>query len=870
MPLSTGARLGPYEVLSAIGAGGMGEVYKARDTRLDRTVAIKVLPAGFAADPERRHRFELEARAVSALNHPHICVLHDVGSQDGIDFLVMEYLDGQSLAQRLRKGALPHAQVLELGAQIADALASAHRRGIVHRDLKPANIMLTKSGVKLLDFGLAKLKPQPSAAVGMASALSTQGPVTSPGAVMGTVPYMAPEQLEGKETDARTDLFAFGCVLYEMLTARRAFSGNTEASVISAIMTGEPAPLSTLQPLTPPALDRLVRRCLAKDPDDRWQHAADVAEQLRGISQDSVATDSVRAVTPRRRRRGLIWTLAAGAALLVVIGLVAGFQFVHPSATPAPPLRLTLSFPAEEALVTEDWNPLALSPDGKTLVYVAMAKGKQQLFLRRLDRDQVRPIPDTDGALAPFFSPDGLEIGFFDVVEGKLKKVALSEGGSTTLCAAAVPRGASWGPDGTIVFTPNMKSGLWRVPATGGEPRAVTTPAAGTVVRHIWPQFLPDGDHVLFTLVDPPRLNRVAVVSLRTGDQRILLENAGGARYLPTGHLIFQRGAVLFAVPFDLKRLAASGPPVMLLDDVFTTGLGFEYAVSAEGTLVYVPARVPQRTLVWVDRRGAVEPVPLFQPGGYDTVALSPDGGRFAAITGEKGQTTGLVVGDIARGTLSRSNSEGQFLSAVWSPDGKRLAVSFQPSRPPGQAAKLQGAFWQSADLSTSPEPLTSESTLQQEFPTSFSPDGRWLLVSVYNFNVTVPAHPNWDLFVLPLPEARTLRPFLQTKAYHDHGRFSPDGRWVAYDSDESDQSKLPEVFVSTFPGPGPRWQNLDQRRRTTSLVSQRPRAVLLAGRQADGRRGRDGADVPCRAATPALPRALLPELRALLLRHRD
>jgi len=326
MSLVAGTRLGPYEIQSAIGAGGMGEVYQARDTRLGRTVAIKVLPAGASADPARRARFELEARAVSALNHPHICVLHDIGREGDTDFLVMEYLDGQTLAQRLRKGPLPLPQALDLGAQVADALATAHRHGIVHRDLKPANIMLTKAGgvrqgspqAKLLDFGLAKLKPQPAAAGVGLSALSTQDPATMPGAVMGTVPYMAPEQLEGKETDARTDLFAFGCVLYEMLTARRAFGGDTEASVISAIMTGEPTPLSTLQPLTPPALDRLVRRCLAKDPDDRWQTASDVAEELRGISQDAVATDGARAVIPRRRR-GLVWALAGGALLLVAL-----------------------------------------------------------------------------------------------------------------------------------------------------------------------------------------------------------------------------------------------------------------------------------------------------------------------------------------------------------------------------------------------------------------------------------------------------------------------------------------------------------------------------------------------------------------------
>ena len=587
-----------------------------------------------------------------------------------------------------------------------------------------------------------------------------------------------------------------------MLTARRAFGGDTEASVISAIMTGEPPPLSSLQPLTPPALDRLVRRCLAKDPDDRWQTAADVAEDLRGISQDAVATDSVLAVMPRRRRR-LVWTLAAGAALLLAVGLVAGLRFAHFGSTPASPLRLTLSFPAEEALVTEDYNPLALSPDGKTLVYRGVTNSKRQLFLRRLDRNEIRPIPDTDWALAPFFSPDGLEVGFFDIMEGKLKKVALAGGGPTTLCAAPVPRGASWGPDGTIVFTPDMKSGLWRIPASGGEPRAVTRPDKAAVARHLFPQVLPDGDHVLFWIRDETRASRVAVVSLRTGEQRILVENAYDARYLPTGHLLFSRNGALFAVPFDLKRLAASGPPVMLLDDVFRTNLGFEYAVSADGTLVYVPALVPRRTLVWVDRRGAAEPVPLLPPGGYGTVALSPDGGRVAAVIEEKGQATGLAVGDLARGTLSHSTAEGQFSSAIWAPDGTRLAVSFAPSRP-GQAPELIGAFWQSTDLSTPPKRLTSESAHQEEAPTSFSPDGRWLLVYVSSFSDTSAAH---SLFVQELTGTRPFRPFLQGKAYYGNGRFSPDGQWVAYDSDESDASNFPEVFVRRFPGPGSKWQ---------------------------------------------------------------
>ena len=802
MPLSTGARLGPYEILSAIGAGGMGEVYKARDTRLGRDVAIKVLPAGFAADPERRHRFELEARAVSALSHPHICVLFDVGSQDGIDFLVMEYLDGQSLAQRLRKGALPRAQVLEIGAQVADALASAHRRGIVHRDLKPANIMLTKSGAKLLDFGLAKLRPKPGGRVADVSALSTQGPATSPGAVMGTVPYMAPEQLEGKETDARTDLFALGCVLYEMLTARRAFGGDSEASVISAIMTGEPPPLSTLQPLTPPALDRLVRRCLKKDPDDRWESARDVAEELRGISQDAVATDGVRAVMPRARRRGLVWSLAAGAAVVAALALFVGLRFMRSGAPPAQPVRLTLSFPIEAPLFTgyTNTNPLALSPDGKTLVYMGGAGTDILLFARRLDRGDVKPIPGTAGSDEPFFSADGLEVGFF-TTDGKLKKVALAGGVPITLCDVKTALRGSWGPDGTILFTPGgVNGGLWRIPSSGGEPRAVTTLAAGTGGMHMRPQILPDGEHVLFTISNRTRETSAAVVSLRTGEQRRLVERANDARYLPTGHLLFLRDGILFGVRFDPKRLEVSGAPVPLLDDVVTNSSNVGvYAVSQDGTLVYLPSRQPQRTLVWVDRRGAVEPTP-FPPGGYQLVALSPDARRLAVISTDQRETQTLSIGDFARGGLSRSTTEGRFESVCWTRDGTRVALAFAP------AGKSFGAFWQNADLSTPPERLTSEQEGRSEWPESFSPDGRLLLTRVWLRRDNVPASGtmDYDLFVLPLSGARTLRPFLETKGWQGLARFSPDGRFVAYTSNESGRA---EVFVRPFPGPGATWQ---------------------------------------------------------------
>jgi hypothetical protein len=429
-----------------------------------------------------------------------------------------------------------------------------------------------------------------------------------------------------------------------------------------------------------------------------------------------------------------------------------------------------------------------------------MRDTKRMLFVRRLDRDEIRPIPGTEGADwgAPFFSPDGLEVGFF--ADRKLKKVALAGGSPITLCDAPNRRGGSWGADGTIVFVPGPMSGLQRIPASGGEPRAVTTPDAAKPESHRYPQILPDGEHVLFQIMDRRLMTRAAVVSLRTGEQRIVVEDAAYPRYLPTGHLVFTRPGSLLGVPFSLKRLETSGPPVPLLDDLVTNYVGMrwaELAFSQEGTLVYVPTKELQRTLVWVDRRGAVERIP-FPPAGYQYLALSPDGGRLAAFIIDKSEETALVIGDFARGTLSRFSMKGNFGRLAWAPDGKRVAFGFGPEN------SVQHVFWQSADGSTPPERLTSETALQQEAPTSFSPDGSLVLVDVFNYNNTSSAYTSYDIFVLPLSGERKLRPFLQTKFSEMGARFSPDGRWVAYRSDESGQL---EIFVQPFPGPGAKWQ---------------------------------------------------------------
>ena len=579
----------------------MGDVYRARDTRLGRTVAIKVLPADAASDPERRRRFEQEARAVSALNHPHICVLHDVGREGETDFLVMEHLEGQTLAHRLRKGPVPFEQALDLGAAIADALAAAHRAGIVHRDLKPANVMLVKSGAglqaKLLDFGLAKLKAQPAAAAAGISALSTEGPATTPGAILGTVPYMAPEQLEGKEADARTDLFAFGCVLYEMLTGRRAFAGETEASVISAIMTGDPPPVSSLQPVAPPALERLVKACLAKDPDARRQSAHDVAEDLRGIAEGVQP-----AAPPSASRIGRAWVIGLAAALTVLAAIVLLFR--QDWWTPRP-VRTDIMIPEGQSFIHGDASGLAFAPGGNALVYHSMDRAQLRAHLnwQDLDGSPPRAIPGTDGGKQPFFSPDGRHLGF--TLGAKLVKMALPSGrpGEAVtvepLADIGWMRGASWGQDGSILYTPRPYAGLWRVSADGGGARELTRPDhSRNEWSHRWPCFLPGGRAALFTVFHASsRQDRsaIAVLSLDTGRWHRVIERGSCARYLPTGHVVFARNGALLAVRFDPGTLTAVGQAVPVATGVsMAASGGAAYAgfdVSASGTMAFAPAK---------------------------------------------------------------------------------------------------------------------------------------------------------------------------------------------------------------------------------------------------------------------------------------
>ena len=800
MPLPSGTRLGPYEVLSPLGAGGMGEVYRARDTRLDRAVALKVLPEEFFENSGSIARFEREAKALAAVTHPNIAVIYSFEEVSGRYLLVQELLEGESLRDLQVRGPVPLRKALDIALQAAEGLAAAHGKGIVHRDVKPENVFLTREGhAKILDFGLARSRPVP------AGRDETQSPtvdkLTSEGVVLGTVAYMSPEQARGETVDFRSDQFSLGTVLYEMLIGKRPFGGASAAETLTAIIREEPEPVTKLDPKLPALLGWIVQRCLSKDPEERYSSTKDLAKELQNLRTHLSEAVGAASVAPgegtRLRRRVAYWTLAAAVALAAAVGLLAGVRFARSASRLASPLHFSLSFPVDAAPRTHEHNPFALSPDGRTLVFEGGDASRWKLFVRRLDLDEIREIPGTDGTArfsTPFISPDGLEVAFF--ADGKLKKVSLSGGSPTTLCDAPSPRGGSWGADGTIVFAPSVTmSGLWRIPASGGEPRRVTNPDVAKGDTHVFPEILPDGEHVLFTFFGKDLPGRAAVVSLRTGEERVVMEDAFRARYLPTGHLVFARPGTLLAIPFSLKRLETSGFPVPLLEGLVTNSnftRAAEYAFSQEGTLVYAASRQLQRTLVWVDRKGAVEQVP-FPPGGYASVALSPDGGRLATLTVDKNEKQALLFGDFARGTLSRSAAEGTFQGLAWAPDGKRVAFGL------GSGKVMINTFWQSADGSTPPERL-SATPLAQDCP-SFSPDGSLLLVTVVTPGDTGLKR---NIFTLPIDGERTMRPFLQTKFSEGSARFSPDGRWVVYLSNESGRD---EVFVRPYPGPGGKWQ---------------------------------------------------------------
>jgi Tol biopolymer transport system component len=780
MTLSPGTRLGPYEIAAPIGAGGMGEVYKARDTRLGRTVAIKVLRGTGGADPDRRRRFEQEARAVSALNHPHICVLHDIGSSPqasggpAIDYLVMEYLEGETLAHRLRKGPLPVPMALEIGAQMCDALSRAHRHGIVHRDVKPANVMLTKDGPKLLDFGLAKLRPQPTSGAGGLSALSTQA-ATAAGTVAGTVPYMAPEQLEGKEADARTDLFAFGCVLFEMLTGRRAFLGDSEASVISAIMASQSPAVSAIRPLTPPALDRLVSRCLQKDPDDRAESAHDIAEELRSLAETIRTGDTVQPVAPRKRHW---WIPAAMAAVgaVALAGAVGGWWTWRKGPTPR---YLDKALPVGVKLVLGT-PAFALAPDGSGVVWQGVgADGKLSLFWYGLEDAAPHQLWGTVDASAPFFSPDGQWLGF--ARGGKLLKIPFGSG--------MVPEGSK--ATGT---------GLWRVSASGGDAQNVSQPdPRKREFSHRWPSFLPGGRFALFTVMDSSgrmESNTIAIFDLETNSRTTLVTGGSDARYLASGQLVFARRGSLLAVPFDIRTRSTRGTPIPVLTGVQLPSDGSGsggYDVTRGGTLVYTAAGTPEpkSSLVWVGRDGKETPALPDRDDRHDyhpNFSLSPNQDRLA-ISYQSGDSLGLWTYHFATGRWKQLTSKADAHSPVWSPKGDRIVFPWNVDGPYNLYTIRPDEERPAAERLTRAD--------QWQYPFAWSPDGKFITYQQMDGKL------GWNTYVLPInADGKAGAPWRWGRegAKITLAAFSPDGRWLAYQSNETGKF---EVYVRPFPGPG-------------------------------------------------------------------
>ncbi|HVH29359.1 MAG TPA: protein kinase [Vicinamibacterales bacterium] len=806
MALPPGTRLGVYEVTAQIGAGGMGEVYKGRDTRLDRTVAIKVLPEALAADPEFRERFDREARTISRLAHPNICTLFDVGEEAGTAFLVMELLEGETLESRCARArakgsGLPFDDALRIAVQIADALAAAHRLGIVHRDLKPGNIFLVRSGgasaaiAKLLDFGLARTAA--ALTVNAATSAPTMPPeaMTARGTILGTFQYMAPEQVEGGQTDARTDIFAFGSVLYEMITGKKAFEGKTQTNLVAAILERDPPPLTTVQPLVPPLVDSIVRKCVAKNPDDRWQTASDLGSALRWAAEGANATTSgatAVAGTPRTSTRRVANGAVAAATILgsVAIGLAVGGRYLSTVATPAAPVRFEVQPPANVTLSPApiaSAAQLALSPDGRRLAFVAArTHAASQLWVRPLDEVEAQPLPGTEGASYPFWSPDGRFIAFF--AGGKLKKIDTTGGVPQVLCPSGAGRGGAWNREGIILFVGQGNSPISRISASGGMVTAATTFDPGqAVIGQAWPQFLPDGRHFLyFQRSSKPEHRGVHVTALDSSSSTRILDSDGMAVYA-SGRLLFVRDGTLFAQAFDDRALQTSGDPVRIGDQVgyWTAGLGYAaVTASPSGVLAHGPSVRLTTSLRWHDRSGA-STGPSTAPAQYTTPRLSPDQmSVVVAMTDDATAQPDLWVLGLARGTASRLTSDpATDWFPAWSADGSGL---FFGSNRMGVTTPFQKAVG-------APEEPAAESLFRAAgatSPSDISGDGRLLLYVQLSQR-------GYDLGVLTLTGERKASTFLGTAFNEAQARFSPNTRWVAYASDESGRF---EVYVRPFP----------------------------------------------------------------------
>ena len=791
MPLAPAARFGSYEIVGLVGTGGMGEVYRARDMRLNRDVAIKVLSDAFANDQDRLARFEREAQVLAALNHARIATIHGLEEASGVRALVMELVEGPTLAERLAQGPLGIAETLALAKGMAEGLEYAHERGIVHRDLKPANVKVTPDGsVKILDFGLAKALDAPIAAAHIANSPTISVAGTQAGLLLGTAAYMAPEQARGHAVDRRADIWAFGCVLYEMLTGGQAFPGATLTDVLAAIVSREPD-WDRLPAETPSRLGSLLRRCLRKDPRERLRDIGDARFEIEDIQQAPQSGASATGKAPAYSG----WLKPALAGVVVGAVGVGAMLGLRRSTAPVetPPTRLHVELPAKNTLSLGRGSALALSPDGTTLVFVASGGGAPQLFARALDRFDSTQLPGTEGATNPFFSPDGKWVGFF--AGGRLKKVALSGGQPVTVAEAPNARGESWSADDYIYFTPTSGSAVWRVSATGGNPQEITKRQKGEL-SHRWPHVLPDSKTLLFAVWNDTgfETGQVVAQSLTTGERRTLVTGGSYPRFLPagngtSGYLIYARASGLLAAPFDAARVQLTGSPVPILDGVVTNlSGGAHVSFSPSGSLTYVAGGLAEaaRVVAVVDRSGAAQTLATIK-GMSLYYQVSPDGKRLVR-SNPAGPDRDIWIHDLERDTATRLTYGDNSSRPIWTPDGKRIAFS----------AGLPDAnlFWKAADGTGSDERLTTSPNTQ--FAGAFSPDGKQLVYVEYS-PTTAP-----DIWVLSTDGNRTTRPFLQTPFVENEVALSPDGRWLAYQSNESGRF---EIYVQRFPSGGRKLQ---------------------------------------------------------------
>ncbi|MGA2855793.1 MAG: protein kinase [Candidatus Sulfotelmatobacter sp.] len=796
MALTTGTKLGPYEIESPLGAGGMGEVYRARDARLGRTVAIKILPAHLSSNAEAKQRLEREARAISSLNHPNICTLYDVGHQDGADFLVMEYLEGETLADRLAKGPLPPEQVLKYGIEICEGLERAHRGGVTHRDLKPGNIMLTKTGAKLMDFGLAKAAtagvPPSSSLTATLSGPSADQPLTAHGMVVGTFQYMSPEQVEGKEADARSDIFALGAVLYEMATGKRAFTGKTQASIVAAILASEPQPISVVQPMSPPALDRVVKVCLAKDPDERFQTVHDLKLQLKWIVEGGSQAGVPAPLAARRKsREQWAWALA-GLALLGAVAL--GFLYWRVPRPEARPVRSSILPPEKATFAFLGPNGSAvLSPDGRNVAFSARLEGIQRLWVRPLNDFVARPLAGTEDAYGVFWSADSRNLGYFS--QGRLKRVAAAGGPPLTICDVEQARGGSWSSQDVIIFA-KYPGEIYRVPASGGAPQKLTSfDPARHDTTHRWPYFLPDGNHFLYMASVFGSVNEDNVFVLGSLDgkvNRILFHGSSNIAY-GDGHLVYAVDKTLLARPFDAGKLEFTGDAVPVaesvqFDPIFSDAV---FSVSENGALLYqTGTSFSARTVALFSPDGkALQSVTT---GGTYFPRFSPDGKRLAyTLIDTTNGKADVWIQDIATGSRIRLTVDPvRSYRPIWSRDGSQVAYYSTRSGKPTvyiKAANGMGVeqrLWEgSAAIAVC----------------DWTPDSKALVLEDRSA-----ATGRTGLKLLPL-DGKEPTPLLDApNASIYSAEISADGRWIAYQSDESGKY---EIYVSPFPKPVGRLQ---------------------------------------------------------------